>query len=110
MLLLPSVALARDVPKAASSAQAQPGFRQEFLTNLDDVQGKILQLAEVTPPEKFAWRPAPGVRSISEVYMHIAGGNYFLCSFLGVDAPKSEDDLEKNVTKKAEVISELRSE
>jgi uncharacterized damage-inducible protein DinB len=48
------------------------------------------------------------LRSISEVYMHIAGGNYFLATFLGVDPPKMNPDLEKKVTKKADVLAELR--
>ena len=107
LLIVPSAAFARNAPKAAT-ATAQPGFRDEFVANLDDVQTKIIRLAEATPAEKFAWRPAADVRSISEVYMHIAGGNYFLSSFLGVDAPKSDGDLEMKITKKAEVIAELK--
>lgn len=84
------------------------GFRAEFLTNLDDVQDKILKLAESVPAEKYSWRPAPDVRSISEVFMHIVGGNYFLSTFLGAEAPKPNGDIEKTVTKKAEVIAELK--
>ena len=40
--------------------------------------------------------------------MHIAGGNYFLATFLGVEAPKRAQDLEQSVTKKADVIAELK--
>ena len=58
--------------------------------------------------DKFAWRFSKDVRSVSEVYMHIAGANYFLSTFLGVEAPKTEGDIEKTVTKKADVIAELR--
>ena len=40
------------------------------------------------PPE-YSWRPGADVRSISEVYMHVAGGNYcLLATFLGMDPPK----------------------
>ena len=35
------------------------------------VSQQLIALAEATPADKFAWRPAPGVRSTSEVYMHI---------------------------------------
>ena len=93
--------------KAVASVKAQ-GFQAEFLANLDEVQEKILDLAQSTPADRFGWRPAPDVRSVSEVYMHIAGGNYFLASFLGVDAPKTNGDLEKKFTKKADVIAELK--
>ncbi len=43
---------------------------------LDDVQKKILSLEDAVPADKFKWRPAPGVRSIAEAYLHIAFGNY----------------------------------
>ena len=105
-LLLPSFAFAR-VQAAPKLAPPPAGFRAEFLANLDEVQEKIMSLAEATPADKFSWRPAPGVRSISEVYMHIAGGNYFLATFVGTPAPKT-NDLEKRITKKNDVLAELR--
>lgn len=36
------------------------------------------------PAEKFDWRPGPGVRSVGEVYVHIAETNVLLLGFLGV--------------------------
>ena len=111
-LSIPTLALAKtpqNAPKAAAKAQPQAnGFRSEFLTNLDDVQEKILDLAESVPAEKYSWRPGPDVRSTSEVFMHIAGGNYFLATFLGMDPPKMNGDIEKVITKKADVIAELK--
>ena len=41
---------------------------------------ELIGLAEATPADKFSWRPAPGVRSTSEVYMHIAIANFYLLS------------------------------
>ena len=108
-LAIPSLAFAKtpqNAPKAA--APAPNGFRAEFLTNLDDVQDKILDLAESLPADKYSWRPGPDVRSTSEVFMHVAGGNYFLCTFLGAKPPKMNGDIEKVITKKADVIAELK--
>lgn len=108
-VLFPTLASARvqQAPKAQNGTPPT-GFRAEFIANLDDVEKKLVSLAEATPADKFTWRPSKDVRSISEVYTHIAGSNYFLASFLGVDAPGIEGDLEKTVTKKAEVIAELK--
>jgi len=109
LLALALFALPRPLLAAPQPKPKPQGFRDEFTMNLDDVQDKIMALAESTPPEKYAWRPASDVRSISEVYMHIAGGNYFLSTFIGVPAPKfAGGDIEKTVTAKAEVIAELR--
>ena len=52
------------------------------------VSRQLLALAEATPAEKFAWRPAPGVRSIGEVYMHIAIANFYLLSVTGAKEPE----------------------
>lgn len=107
-LALPLIAFAKtqNTPKPAQATAN--GFRVEFMANLDEVQEKIVALAEATPAEKFTWRPSGDIRSVSEVYMHIAGGNYFLATFLGANAPRTELDLEKNVTKKADVVAELK--
>src|SRR5688572_18386700 len=111
-LAIPSLAFAKapqNAPKAAAKSQpAANGFRSEFLTNLDDVQEKILDLAESLPADKYSWRPGPDVRSTSEVFMHIAGGNYFLSTFLGADPPKMNGDIEKVITTKADVVAELQ--
>ena len=69
----------------------------------------FINLAEATPDDKFAWRPAPGVRSTSEVYMHIVMANYFLLSVTGPKMPADlKEGMEKSVTSKSEVISWLK--
>ena len=100
---------------ARQSAQAQKpspppaaGFRADFLRQLGDAEEKLIALAEATPADKFTWRPAQGVRSVSEVFMHVAGGNYFLSTFLGVKPPEGVGrDIEK-ITDKAKVVETLR--
>ena len=73
------------------------------------VSEQLVALAEATPPERFAWRPAPGVRSTSEVYMHIAIANFWLLSQTGPKMPSDyKQGMEKSVTSKAEVIQWLK--
>lgn len=95
----------------AISEDAAPtsGFRAEYLQQLDDVAKKLVDLAEATPKEKFSWRPAEGVRSISEVYIHIAGANYFIPKFAGIEPPQPlSQDMEKTITDKAKVIETMQ--
>src|SRR5262245_2680757 len=92
-------------------AQETPssGFRAEFLRQMDDVSGKLIELAQAVPAEKYSWRPAEGVRSISEVYVHIASGNYFLMKFMGINPPADFNrDMEKTITEKAQVIEAMK--
>ena len=49
---------------------------------------QIIALAEAIPAEKYGWRPGPGVRSVSEVLMHTATGNYFFLQSMGVKAAR----------------------
>ena len=99
-------------PQAATAATAiampKRGFRAEFLRDLEEVQSKIIDLASVTPAGKYAWRPTRGVRSISEVYMHAAGGNYLLASFTGTKPPAYATGNLEQITNKERVVEELR--
>ncbi len=108
LIALPVFAATRTQNAPAPSPKPQPGFRGEFHAQLAEVEEKIVRLAEATPADKFAWRPAGDIRSIGEVYMHIAGGNYFLSTFLGAKAPAHAGDIEKKITRKADVIAELK--
>src|SRR5882724_4245997 len=71
-------------PNAATTAS---GPRAELLRQLDDAQQKLVALAEAIPQEKYSWRPGEGVRSVSEVYMHVAGANYLIPRAVGVNPP-----------------------
>src|SRR5690242_7165655 len=90
-------------------AQAPEGIWQGYDGEWKHVTSQLIALAEATPPEKFSWRPAAGVRSTSEVYMHIAIANFYLLSATGPKMPEDlKEDMEKTVTSKAEVIQWLK--
>jgi len=73
------------------------------------VSQQLIALAEATPAEKFAWRPGSGVRSTSEMYMHIVTANFGLLKVIGLDTPADlSENLEKAVTTKAEVTPWLK--
>jgi uncharacterized damage-inducible protein DinB len=91
-------------------AQSYPeGIWEGYDGEWQHVSAQLIALAEATPAEKFSWRPAPGVRSTSEVYMHIAMANFYLLSVTGPKMPADlKQDAEKTVTSKAEVIAWLK--
>jgi hypothetical protein len=70
-------------------AQTAPeGIWQGYAGEWKHVSQQLIAPAEATPVEKFAWRPGPGVRSTSEVYLHIAMANFYLLSVTGPKRPK----------------------
>jgi hypothetical protein len=77
-------AAAQDVPNRESALE----IRKRFLTDLDTLQSKFLALAEAIPAEKYSWRPAPGVRSIGEAFMHVAS-EYYVYAPLAYGAERS---------------------
>lgn len=91
--------------------RAQPeGIWQGYDPEWGHVSRQLIALAEATPQEKFGWRPGPGVRSMSEVYMHIVMANFYLLSLTGPKLPADLDspDMEKTVTAKADVVNWLK--
>ena len=91
-------------------AQAPPeGIWQGYDGEWKHVSKQLIDLAEATPQDKFSWRPAPGVRSTSEVYMHIAVANFYLLSVTGPKMPAEiKLEMEKSVTAKTDVINWLK--
>ncbi|HUB79811.1 MAG TPA: DinB family protein [Bryobacteraceae bacterium] len=97
---------------AVLSAQPDPyeGLWQGFDGEWGHVSRQLVALAEAIPTGTYAWRPGPGVRSTSEVLMHIAIANFGLLSYTGPKMPVglTSPDLEKKVTAKADVINWLK--
>jgi uncharacterized damage-inducible protein DinB len=93
----------------ALPAQAPEGIWQGYDGEWKHVSQQLIALAEATPAERYSWRPAPGVRSTSEVYMHLAIANFYLLSVTGPKMPAHlSENMEKTVTSKVEVIAWLK--
>jgi len=96
MLLLtfssPALTRAQDKPadKPAAAAPAA-GARAEFLEEIAYYEQRFTRLAEAIPADKYSWRPAEGVRSIGEVYMHVVAANYGIAKALGIPIPAGID-------------------
>lgn len=93
-----------------AAQQAVPaGIRGEILAQFNDGANKLEQLADAIPQDKYTWRPAQGVRSVSEVCLHVAGSNQYILTAVGVaSGAQGENDLEHSTTDKAQVIAELK--
>ena len=88
---------------------APEGIWQGYDGEWRHVSQQLTALAEATPADKFAWRPAPGVRCTSEVYMHLVMANFYLLSITGRKMPADlKEDAEKTVISKPDVINWLK--
>lgn len=97
---------------------ARPAAMSALLRDIASVEEKVLSLGEAIPEENYGWRPADGVRSVSEVMVHVAADNWFLPTAIGVAAPaatgvKANDypsvqAYEARAMSKAEALSAVR--
>jgi uncharacterized damage-inducible protein DinB len=77
-------------PPAAASVPTS-GPRLEFLDEVSFYEQRFERLADAIPAEKYTWRPAEGVRTIGEVYMHMVTANYGFARMLGTPYPAGLD-------------------
>lgn len=114
-LLVPSLALVLSAPSTGLAQSVDPaaatGLRKELIGQLADAERKFVALAEATPADKYGWRPAAGVRSVSEVFMHMVGANYMIPGMAGVKRKPDvalARDMETKVTDKAQIVDLLK--
>jgi hypothetical protein len=80
-------------------AAPQPAAGADLNLPLHDLEHHIMSLAKAVPEEKYSWRPAPGVRSFQEVFLHIANGNRLLLN-IALNSPDA-DALKKLIEEQA---------
>jgi hypothetical protein len=98
-------------------AQNREGLMGDLIRDVTEVQTKIVGLAKAMPAAAFDWRPAKGVRSSGEVFMHVAADNYFMPAAMGMSAPaetgidgkeyKTAAAFEKRTMTRDQIIAEL---
>jgi uncharacterized damage-inducible protein DinB len=107
--MVAAVCFLLSVPKSFSQQPDFGGFFQGYDGEWNHVSQQLIALAEATPADKFLWRPAPGVRSTSEVYMHLVRANYLMLDALGHKTPADfKPEMATSVKAKADVIRWLK--
>jgi uncharacterized damage-inducible protein DinB len=89
---LTSLLVGQEKPaEKAASAVPAAGPRAEFLDELAFYEQRYTRLAEAMPADKYAWKPGEGVRSVGDVFLHIAAANYGVARALGTPPPSGFD-------------------
>src|SRR5437016_1915361 len=94
---------------AALSAQDQSGnpligtSKAIFAISKNDV----LQSADKIPEDLWSYQPTKDVRTIAQLFAHIADGQYEFCGVATEGKPVSKD-IEKTAKTKAEIVPALK--
>jgi len=93
-------AMLRAQDGAVPNREAALEVRKQFMADLDTLQSKFLALANAFPANKYSWRPSQGVRSVGEVFMHVAS-EYYVYAPMAYGAtrspliPRGQDSFKK---------------
>jgi uncharacterized damage-inducible protein DinB len=83
-----AIAAAALLTFSATALHAQtPTLTNDLIKDINEVEEKLVSLANTLNATQWNWRPAEGVRSVHEVLMHVAADNYFIPAAMGVAAP-----------------------
>ena len=106
---VPAGAQATAAPAAAPAVASN--YRDEFLKELEQLEDHYVRLAEAIPADKYNYRPAEGVRSFAEVFLHMTQANVGFSRVAGKQPPAgwNPQGFEKSTTDKAAIVQHLRT-
>jgi uncharacterized damage-inducible protein DinB len=95
----------------ATTLQSPTGEQQAMLRLVQDAEDKLVDLAGATPQSKMSWRPGKGVRSLGEVFLHVAQANFFFPTLVGVPLPAGIEmkGFEQSTSDRAKIVELLKS-
>ena len=99
-LPLPTPVLAQ---KAADPAVA--AIRSQW----QQQSGYLLRAAEQMPEADYEFKPVETVRSFGQLVGHVAGSQNAMCAMALGEPERSEDEIEKSMTTKAQLVAALRA-
>ena len=75
---------------------------------LDLVKGYVLKAIDQVPDDTLAFKPTPDVRSMGQLFGHIADANYLICG-IATDKKAEMQGVEKSKTTKADLKAALEA-
>ena len=94
MLLVAAAGMLTSAPPAPAQSIDVSGLRADMIADISTLESKYVSLAEAMPAATYDWSPMEGVRSVGEVFCHMAGANFGIPRYFGVNAPAEAATLE----------------
>lgn len=91
---------------STAAAQTAADTRAGITSIYDIVKGHITNAAEQTAEEHFAFKPTPEVRSLGQLFGHIANANYMICSIAAGETSPATGNAEQ-LSSKADIQKAL---
>lgn len=105
-LLFAAPAMAQTpAPAAGQTFGLAAGMKRVF----DGVKRNFTEAAEKVPEAEYAFRPTPDVRTMGELFAHVANGQFNYCSIAKGEPNPNKEDIEKTKKTKAEIVAALKA-
>ena len=96
---------------AASGAWAQTGAGNPMLESskvfYSNAKQDILRSADKVPGDKFAFRPTDSVRTMGQIFAHVADGQYEFCG--AAAGNHDEKNIEQTAKTKGDIVAALKA-
>lgn len=93
--------------RAANEVRVDPGV-SAAKRGFAEVSGWVTRAAELVPPDKYSYRPAPTVRTFAELIGHVTDGNNYYCGRAAGKNSQWSDATEKGGGGKAVLTAKLK--
>jgi len=93
-LIMTAAAMANPA-RTIAQEEGPAGLRGDLHADVLELEAKYVGLAEAMPATSWDWTPMEGVRSVGEVFCHVAGANFMIPRFFGIQAPADAVDVEQ---------------
>ena len=90
----------------AQAAAGTSGTVASVRAGLDTAKGYLIKAAEQVPEDMYAFKPVPTVRSMGELFGHIADANFMICGMASGQKP-TMSGIEKSKKTKADLQAAL---
>lgn len=93
-------------PAPPPSSDALVSSSHDLFTH---ISGLILRSADKIPDDLWSFQPTPEVRTIGQLFAHVADGSNHICA-LAVGGQPAAGSVEKSATTKADIVAALKRE
>jgi hypothetical protein len=94
------------VAQVSSAPSAYP-VATSIAGTLSMVKGYITKSAEQAPESLYAYKATPDVRSLGQLFGHVANANFGICSAIAGEKSPATADFEKSATTKVDLTKAL---
>jgi len=117
-MTLLAIVLATATTLSAPAPADTVDLRGDLLRDITLVERKVVALAQAMDEDQYDWSPMEGVRTVRQVYLHVAVNNYVFPTMTGTAAPanlklgaqfEGVPAYENAQLSKAEVLQQLQT-